>query len=122
MSNYNLWLDDKRLPENVTWIELPLVEWIIAKNYTQFVQIIQKQGLPLFVSFDHDLGDCDSNHQYNFGLTGLDCAKWLVNYCFSKNINVPTYYIHSLNPVGAENILGLLKSYQKHFEANKYEK
>ena len=122
MSNYNLWLDDQRLPQNVIWIDLPLVEWTIVKNHNQFVQTIQKQGIPLRISFDHDLGDCDSNHQYNFGLTGMDCAKWLVNYCLINNINVPIYYIHSLNPVGAANILSLLKSYQKNFYEHIYEK
>ena len=35
-------------------------------NYTDFVEYITQNGLPNFISFDHDLGEDES---------GYDCAK-----------------------------------------------
>ena len=47
-----LYLDDVRTP---------LAEdWIIARNYDEFVAVIKLHGLENFdvISLDHDLGDC----------------------------------------------------------------
>ena len=43
----------------------------------------------------------------------MDCAKWLVNYCLDRNLDLPEYYIHTMNPIGAENIKSLFESYEK---------
>ena len=93
-----LWLDDLRpAPEH----------FIHVHNYKEFVEWINKNGLPDTIYFDHDLGE---------ELTGYDCAKWVVNYCLDKNINIPKYYIQSMNPVGKENIIGVLENYRKYYE------
>ncbi|MHA1410896.1 MAG: cyclic-phosphate processing receiver domain-containing protein, partial [Candidatus Odinarchaeia archaeon] len=57
------------------------------------------------ISFDHDLG---------YGPTGYDCVKWLVEASLDKRLVIPktsTFYCHSANPVGKENILRLLNNY-----------
>lgn len=97
-------------------------DWIIVRSYGQFVSWIEKNGLPDYISFDHDLADVfelkeelaieewfdlTENKEY----TGMDCAKWLVNYCLDKDKKLPDYAVHSWNPVGADNIDGLLKSF-----------
>ena len=125
---YNLFLDDdpNRIPHQLTWIDLPPVEWTIVRNYDDFVAIIQRQGVPATVSFVHDLGDSaykeyfrakDSDKTICYAnireRTGYDCAKWLANYCVDNGIPVPPYYIHTLNPMGAMNIFSVLESARK---------
>ena len=128
-----LWLDDLRNPFLDIEGKVPKVqgtiEWVL--NYDQFVQWIAKFGLPDVISFDHDLADehytpevywkdyqvskeYQDAQQYK-EKTGMDCAKWLIEYCMDRNCQLPTWYIHSANPVGADNIRGLLENYDKHF-------
>lgn len=125
---YNLFLDDdpSRVPHKLTWIELPLVEWDIVKNYDEFVNHIKKHGIPLRISFDHDLGETaykelaranNSNKIINYEnikeKTGYHCALFLVNYCIDHNLPLPTYYIHTLNPIGRVNIMSVMESAKK---------
>jgi hypothetical protein len=51
--------------------------------------------------------------------TGYDCAKWLVEYCIEKDLDLPTYYIHSMNPAGGNNIKKFLDRYKKFRETEK---
>jgi len=134
-----LWLDDLRNPFIDTEGKVPpiidsVVEWVL--NYEQFVQWIEKFGLPDIISFDHDLADehytpeqywsdYQKSKEYQESQnyqekTGMDCAKWLVDYCIDNNLKLPTFYIHSANPVGADNIKFYLQNYLK-YEA-KYKK
>jgi hypothetical protein len=132
-----LWLDDLRNPyldlEGRVPKEDGTIEWVL--NYEQFVQWIEKFGLPDIISFDHDLADehytpqeywndYQLSKQYQESQnyqekTGLDCAKWLIDYCEETNLKLPKYYVHSANPVGADNIRILLGNYIKHCEENK---
>ena len=127
-----LWLDDLRNPylniEGRVPKELGIIEWVL--NYEQFTQWIEKFGLPYLISFDHDLADEHYTpeeywHDYQVSKayqdaqnytekTGMDCAKWLVDYCIDNNQKLPIFYSHSANPVGADNIIGLLENYTKH--------
>lgn len=77
------------------------------RSYTEFVTYIIKNGLPDFISFDHDLGLQES---------GFDCAKWLVNYCLDNNLQLPAFNVHSQNPVGKQNIYSLLQNFKKIME------
>ena len=51
-------------------------------------------------------------------MSGMDCAKWLVEYCIDNNLPIPRYNIQSANPIGKENIDMLLKNYMKTYENN----
>ncbi len=99
-------------------------QWNIVRSYGQFVKWITENGLPEFISFDHDLGDVEelkedlpveewfdleNNREYN----GMDCAKWLVEYCMDNKLQLPKYAVHSANPAGTENIEGLFLSFLK---------
>lgn len=121
---YNLFLDDERVPLDVKWIDLPLVNWIIARSFSDFVDIINKNGLPKIISFDHDLADehyrefiNSKNGEFNYNKmkekTGYDCVKFLIDYCIDNNLDLPEYYIHTMNPIGRENMNSLLESYKK---------
>jgi hypothetical protein len=120
----NLFLDDERNPRDVTWVNLPLCHWTIVRSYDEFTAAIRENGLPEVISFDHDLGEEAYTHAFANNLeffnytavkekTGYDCAMWLVNYCLDRRIALPKYYVHTMNPIGAENIIKLFESYQR---------
>jgi hypothetical protein len=92
-----LYLDDVRNP--------PPGVWHVVRSYREFVGFIIENGVPDHVSFDHDLGDETTiiDHQPR-ELTGYDCAVWLGHYCYENGLPLPTWTIHSSNPVGRDNI------------------
>jgi hypothetical protein len=121
---YSLFLDDERQPKSVTWVKLPLVDWVIVRNYDEFVKVVTERGLPNVVSFDHDL----SFEHYPFNAndvgemrnipyqiynekTGYHVVKWLIEYCRERTLKFPTYYVHSMNPVGRANIRNAIEDY-----------
>ncbi len=84
-------------------------EIVWCRNYDEFVDEIYHSvdrfdENETFVCFDHDLGE---------EKTGLDCAKFLVDYVIEKNDVLPGYEVHSSNLVGKENIISYLESYKK---------
>ena len=98
-------------------------DWFIVRSHNEFVDWIKKNGLPDFISFDHDLADAhytidysDINWPYtnpDVEKTGYDCAKWLGNYCLDNHKILPDYIVHSQNPVGKLNIQGYLDNVKK---------
>ena len=97
-------------------------DWLIAKNYDDFVDIVNEHGIPDLISYDHDLADehyapKDQYADYNSWAktreftekTGLDCAKWMVEYCRKQGVKHPAYFVHSMNPVGVANIKNYLQ-------------
>ena len=76
-------------------------------SYEEFVAYLEREGLPDFISFDHDLGE---------DLSGYDCAKYLVAYCLEHQRSLPDYQVHSQNPVGKENIERLLENFRRIIE------
>ncbi len=128
--SYCLFLDDVRQPHQVTWVRYPIVRgWAIVRSYAEFVSMVKEKGVPVFVSFDHDLADehyrpsmyNPDRHYSNYYTdgtfkekTGYDCAKWLIEHCFEKNERLPSWVCHSLNPIGRENIDKLFQSAKKH--------
>jgi hypothetical protein len=128
-----LWLDDIRNPYKGGWLyefapeyeTTNSVFWV--KNYNEFINWIKENGLPDMIGFDHDLGEDIAYELVKKGmskkeareikkesLTGLDCAKWLVEYCMDNDVSLPKWVIQSANPVGKDNINGLLINFLKH--------
>lgn len=120
---YNLFLDDIRVPTDVTWVNIPADQhYSVVRSYKEFVDLITLQGVPKYVCYDHDLAYTHYGHGLNNDeipynsyneKTGYDCAKWLVGYCFAKKINHPPYIVHSMNPIGKQNIESYINSYNK---------
>jgi hypothetical protein len=120
---FRLFLDDERHPRDVKWVDLPPGPWTIARNYDMFVDIVKSLGVPSFVTFDHDLGAeayaaviAGKGHVDYSKLrekTGYHCAKWLVEHCLEHGIKIPDYEVHSMNPVGADNIRSVMESGRK---------
>ena len=129
-----IYLDDIRTPVNP--------DWIVVRSYDEFVEKVRELGLENIevISLDHDLGDTAMNEYFNnvspnYTLdysnieekTGMDCAKWLVNYYYDnynlaedlisrKNkkiigITFPKVYTHSANPIGSANIMGYCNNF-----------
>ena len=125
-----LWVDDKRNPMKDNWLSVCPIgqpfKTVWVKSYIQFARYIKKNGLPDAICFDHDLGDTwrwkvrkvvkmfsyfyDDMEDREY--TGMDCAKWLVNYCMDNDCSLPEYNSHSSNHGGNDNIIGLLDNFQ----------
>lgn len=107
-----VFLDDERNPEDVKWINLPEGEWLIVRDYLDFVTKVS--GLyesPEFISFDHDLG-FGHGIPDNRAKTGLDCAQWLVFFLLERKWPLPPFAVHSMNPVGKANIENFLSNFK----------
>lgn len=128
--SYYLFLDDERFPQDVTWVNLPKHNWTIVRNYADFVRTIENKGLPAEIAFDHDLGH-EHYQAYHVASrpgngvidynsfkekTGLDCAKWLIEYCNKNNLPFPKFYVHSMNPIGKQNIISAVNSYKRYLQ------
>jgi hypothetical protein len=115
-----IYLDDVRTPTDS--------EWIVVRDYTQFVANINRHGLENIdmISLDHDLGDTAMVEYYNnvkdnyvidysniIEKTGYDCCKFLVNRSIETGIPLPQIFVHSANPVGAHNMMGYINNYLK---------
>ena len=127
-----LWLDDLRDPLRDThWVEdfSPItpdaVIWV--KTVERFASYINTYGLPDAICFDHDLGEDEAKENVTNGMnkkaarakkklakSGMDAAKWLIDFCIDNDKDLPLWNIQSANPVGKENINGILTSYKKH--------
>ena len=95
-----MFLDDERFPPDDG------AEWIIVRDWDEVQTAVKTHGMPSFISFDHDLGD-------NIP-TGYDIAKSLADMEMDGDIVWPdafSYYVHSQNPIGKENISGFLDNY-----------
>jgi hypothetical protein len=133
-----LWLDDLRNPYQGSWLHEYAPDFetkgavIWVKSYKEFTQWITENELPTLIAFDHDLADehytpekywndYEASKEYQDSqdykeMTGLDCAKWLVDFCMDNSKNLPRWIVQSANPVGADNINGYLISYLKNVE------
>jgi hypothetical protein len=128
---YKLFLDDMRQPsgaysytQNPIYLEL---NWVLAKDYNDFVNCIKLKGMPDLISFDHDLADihygfpvpslCEYDTMTE--MTGYHCAKWLIEYCMDNNVNPPEYLVHSMNVEGGKNIKYLIENYKRFLKSQK---
>jgi hypothetical protein len=115
-----IYLDDVRTPVQD--------DWIIVRNYDEFVSQVRLHGLENIetISLDHDLGDSamfeyynnvKDNYELNYSniteKTGYDCCKFLVSESMNKNVPLPQIYVHSANPIGAANMIGYINNYFK---------
>jgi hypothetical protein len=95
---WKLYLDDIRTPKSEGFT--------IARSVKEAQDLIRKKGFPSFMSLDHDLGEDVP--------TGYDFVKWIVSEYMNKELPEFDFNIHSANPVGAENMKGLLNNFIRH--------
>jgi len=134
MEKINLYLDDYRhnydsylYTKDTRYLQL---KWFIVRNYNDFVKAVENIGLDNIgvISADHDLSDEHYKRQDQqpwstersidyFAYrekTGYDCIKWLCDYSLEVDEKLPEILVHSMNPVGAENIRQYIKNFIKH--------
>lgn len=100
---WKLFLDDERDPIGD--------DWVICRNIYEVFDECIVRGLPTFVAFDHDLGSNDPD--YN---NGYSVAHWIINEILNGRWVLPkdfNWYVHSQNPIGAENINTLLNNFMR---------
>lgn len=128
-----LYLDDLREPHqsfDMLGFSVYKEDWTVVRSYKEFTEYITKYGLPDIISFDHDLADehytpeeYQDSKDYQ-EKTGLDCAKWLIEYCMNYiddddtteglELKLPTYIVHSANPIGRDNIYYMLRNFEEY--------
>ncbi len=103
---YRLFLDDIRTVDMV-YKNLSEKDFVVVRNYHDFLKHIIKNGLPDFISFDNDLGE----DEYGEVLPdGYAAAKWLV-YASGFDLRKLKFNVHSANPVAKVHIESLLNNY-----------
>jgi len=100
-----LYLDDIRdLPDN---------SFVLVRSYKEAIEYINNNGIPLYISFDHDLGIDEDGELLP---SGHDFAKWLVEMDMDNIHKFPdnfTFNVHSANPPGKANIESYINNYLK---------
>ena len=98
LMTYRLFIDDIREPVDPNWQ--------IARTSADAIATLETLGFPRGISFDHDLGGED---------TAMIVVKRLIDLDLDAGgAFIPLdfrYSIYSANPVGRENIRGLLDQY-----------
>jgi len=124
---YNLFLDDFRIPQDAYRVNhdprYNLLTWTMVKSYDEFVKVVETLGLPDLVAFDHDLADEHyekyqgpiSEKQYSEmqEKTGYHAARFLINWCIDRDLDIPEYLIHTQNHGGGLNIKSVMESGKK---------
>jgi hypothetical protein len=138
MTKKALYVDSTNTPIDIPGYE----KWVVVKNYDDFTEYIENNGIPDYISFEHDLAE---EHVIDFvnnqlqGIeainystfkekTGYDCALWLCDYISEQheqgnNIKLNAVGVHSNNPGGTKNILHCINNYKayKGWEADAFE-
>lgn len=99
-TKWKLFLDDVRTPDSGC---------VLAKSVSEAVSLIDKNGFPEFISFDHDLGESVP--------TGKDFANIICEKILDDKWEIPenfSFQVHSDNNVGSENIMSLMNNFLKH--------
>jgi hypothetical protein len=139
-----LYLSEKLTPtRNITGYH----PWEVVRTANAFVDYIMRNGIPDYISLEHDLHE---EHYQDFlehqakGImaisyesfthkTGYDCARWLVSFCeahlksggdmTNPRLRLHAVGVHALNPAGTQNIIALLSDYMIHrgWEVNVFE-
>ena len=102
-----------------------LENWVIIRNYPDFEETVRVHaGNISHISFDHDLADGHYHKNMQEGVlnydsedfncddynkTGYHAAKYLKELYKKQNLKLPIIFVHSMNPVGTENIINLFK-------------
>lgn len=95
--SWKLFIDDERFPNDNSFI--------IARSTDEAIALVNEKGMPEHIAFDHDLGGDD---------TSIKFIWWFIYKFTDEEITIPdnfTFSVHSQNPIGAENIKGLMNSF-----------
>lgn len=109
LKEYRIFLDDER---DVNDVYKDVSDFITVRDLEQLKSVILKNGIPSFISFDHDLGE---DERGNILHSGYDAAKWMVN-DMELDIRDMEFKVHSWNIQTRDQITGLLNNWKKELE------
>lgn len=104
---YALFIDDERFPPQDDR------RWIVARTAEEVAVCLDQNGMPEHISFDHDLGDgIPTGYDIVQAFVDSDIdqkpAAYGIDFRFPEGL---TWYVHSQNPVGRDNIDHLMRNY-----------
>lgn len=100
-----LYLDDIRVPSNPS-------DWILFRSPQELLSFFSENYSQVtHISFDHDL-----NFFADEEITGYSCLKSLCEMMIDKGVdpNQYTFYFHSANPVGKQNMVSYWDNFRKY--------
>lgn len=111
----NIFLDDERFPEDIKWLELPGVKWVIVRTALDFKDVVISEGLENIgiISFDHDINDW-SGPDHDREVTGYTLLKWLCN--LITTYKIPECIFHTQNPIGRSNMESYYTNYLNYID------
>lgn len=130
MESYHLFLDDFRHPYDAfnLWKDTDFLQlkWIVVRSHDEFVKTItnyfSEGKWPDMISYDHDLsdehykiGEKTGYKEFDYSLitipTGFQSAQWLIEFCKEKNLDLPSFKVHSQSTAGRRNITKVLEDF-----------
>jgi hypothetical protein len=112
--HWHLFLDDEREVTDVFdkfGKRLNPDDWTVARSTEEAKQLVSGLGLPESMALDHDLGISGMVMD-----TTMVFLRWLAYDYFdptNKQHTIPSWRVHSGNPVGAENIIAFMTSWER---------
>lgn len=98
-ASWALFLDDERHPPNDGR------PWLIARSTAEAMALLDSNGWPEYVSFDHDLGGDD---------TSMVFLRRVIDRLLDEGQDLPfAWTVHSQNPIGKANIEALLNAFER---------
>lgn len=100
-SAYCLFIDDEREPVRA--------DYLVVRSSAAAIETVLQRGMPVDISFDHDLGGDDTTMRF---------LLWLTDQLLDEKLQFPggfCFSVHSQNPVGARNIKERMQSLLAHF-------
>ncbi len=113
---YSIFLDDERMPERIypknTEEFMRKNNMIICRSFDAAVALVKDKGnLPVYVSFDNDLGQ---DEEGNILLEGKDFAQWIIEQDLDGHYEIPedfSFFVHSANVIQSKEIEIKLNNY-----------
>lgn len=99
--SYKLFIDDERFPVTD--------DWVIVRSSDEAIAHVATHGMPIEISFDHDLGGDDTSRRF---------IVWMIDALLDGDIIIPGgfhFSVHSQNPIGADWIRHTMNSIIKEF-------
>ncbi len=85
-------------------------KWVIVRDYFDFIDLINNHFDDIdLISFDHDLACYKDDEEF----TGKTAVDYVINYCLDHNKKFPSWYAHTDNTNGRQNIIGAILNYLK---------
>ncbi len=100
-----MFIDDERSPqflEHFGFTRAEYVDMVVVRSSKDAIQHMIDHGMPIFISFDFDLGGDD---------TSKTVVKWIIEAVLNKSVTISPefdWFVHSQNPIGRDWLIGAM--------------